>query len=352
MAQSGAAKTQGRVQRRLTQGRVDQKAKAAKTVQETRVLKLEGLQPEGHALSHRYALMGQYKEEYGQLGVFSLCVNERRVWKMTGEDYLYLFYAQRETEEDKRWHWWIGDKKSMEKGEGNGIARVASTAYTPNKITGVWQVTNQVTGSWWHAAPEMKVTVYTPAKQKDVQKGSAKGGLSAGGTLSEAAQTHLGKYEKRMQEETASAESARKGEDDIEDAVIAHVNPILREEMRRDSLTDETAEELIKRLAEDYQCESESESESDEEDAEADESEGGDGEGGGGSDGGGDEPQRRDDNDIRRILCFGLLHLKKLRNDAHAIPFELRQELIAVRCICIDLKLCAGFDTLLFSYRR
>jgi hypothetical protein len=128
--------------------------------------------------------MGRYKEEYGLLGFKPLyCVNERRVWKMTGEDYLYLFYAQRETEEDKRWHWWIGGKKSMEKGEGNGIARVASTAYTPNKITGVWQVTlqvtNQVTGNCWHAAPEMKVTVYTPAKQEDVRKGSARGGILA-----------------------------------------------------------------------------------------------------------------------------------------------------------------------------
>jgi hypothetical protein len=42
------------------------------------------------------------------------------------------------------------------------------------------------------------------------------------------------------------------------------------------------------------------------------------------------------------ILCFGLLHTKKLRNDAHAIPFALRQELSAVRCVCIDLTLCAG----------
>jgi hypothetical protein len=95
-------------------------------------------------------------------------------------------------------------------------------------------------------------------------KGSARG-ISSGGTLSEAAQAHLGKYKKRMQEETALAESAGKGED----AVIAHVKPILLEEMRRDSLTEETTEELIKRLAEDYQCESGSES--DEEDDEADE---------------------------------------------------------------------------------
>jgi hypothetical protein len=107
-------------------------------------------------------------------------------------------------------------------------------------------------------------------------KGSARRGISSGGTLSEAAQAHLGKYMKRMQEETASAESAGKGED----AIIAHVEPLLREEMRRDSLTEKTAEELIKRLVEDYQCESGSESESDEEDDEADESEGGDGEGG------------------------------------------------------------------------
>jgi hypothetical protein len=268
----------------LTQGRVDQKAKAAKTVQQTRVLKMEGLRPERHPLSCRYALMGQYKEEYGPLGFKSLSVNERRVWKMTGEDYLYLFYAQRETEEDKRWHWWIGGKKSMEKGEGNGIARVASTAYTPNKITGVWwvtlPVTNQVTGNRWHAAPEMKVTVHTPAKQEDVHTGSAKG-ISSGGTLSEAAQVHLGKYEKRMQEETALAESAGKDEDEI----IAQVELLLLEEMRRDSLTEETAEELIKRLGEDYQCESGS----DEEDDEAEEAEGGDGEGEGGSDGGGDD---------------------------------------------------------------
>jgi hypothetical protein len=84
-------------------------------------------------------------------------------------------------------------------------------------------------------------------------------------TLSYAAQGHLGKYKKRMQEETNSAESAGKDED----AIIAHVLPLLREEMRRDSLTEETAEELIKRLVEDYQCESES----DEEDDEADEQE-------------------------------------------------------------------------------
>jgi hypothetical protein len=283
--ESGAQRRLGRVD--LTQGRVDQKAKATKTVQETRVLKLEGLQPEGHALSHRYALMGQYKEEYGPLGLKSLCVNKRRVWKMAGEDYLYLFYAQRETEEDKRWHWWIGGKKSMEKGEGNGIARVASTAYTPNKITGVWRVTlpviNQVTGNCWHDAPEMKVTVHTPAKQEDVHTGSAKG-ISSEGTLSEAAQAHFGKYKKRMTEETASAESAGKREA----AVIAHVEPLLREEMRRDSLIEKTAEELIKRLVDDYGCESESES--DEEDDKAEEAEGGDGEGGGGSDGGGDDP--------------------------------------------------------------
>jgi hypothetical protein len=90
-----------------------------------------------------------------------------------------------------------------------------------------------------------------------------------------------------MQEETKSAESAGKDED----ATIAHVEPLLREEMRRDLLTEKTAEELIKRLVEDYQCESGSESGSDEEDDTADESEGGDGEGGGGSDdGGGDDP--------------------------------------------------------------
>jgi hypothetical protein len=96
-------------------------------------------------------------------------------------------------------------------------------------------------------------------------KGSAKGGISVGGTWSEAAQAHLGKYKKRMQKETASAESAGKDED----AIIAHVEPLLREEMRRDSLTEKTAEELIKRLVEDYQCESGGES--DEEDGEADE---------------------------------------------------------------------------------
>jgi hypothetical protein len=129
-------------------------------------------------------------------------------------------------------------------------------------------------------------------------------------------------------------ESAGKGED----AIIAHVEPLLWEEMRRDSLTEKTAEEPIKRLVEDYQWSSGS----DEDDDEAD----------GGSYGGGDEPQHRDDNDIRRILCFGLLHTKKLRNDAHTIPFELRQELIAVRYVCIDLTLCAGFDTLIFGYRR
>jgi hypothetical protein len=88
-------------------------------------------------------------------------------------------------------------------------------------------------------------------------KGSARG-ISSGGTLSEAAQAHLGKYKKRMQEETSAeillAESAGKSED----AIIAHVKPLLREEMRWDSLIEETAEELIKSLVEDYQCESES----------------------------------------------------------------------------------------------
>jgi hypothetical protein len=90
-------------------------------------------------------------------------------------------------------------------------------------------------------------------------KGSARG-IPSGGTWSKAAQAHLGKYKKRMQEETASAESAGKGED----AIIAHVEPLLREEMRRDSLTEETAEELIKRLVGDYQCESGSDEDDDE----------------------------------------------------------------------------------------
>jgi hypothetical protein len=51
-----------------------------------------------------------------------------------------------------------------------------------------------------------------------------------------------------MKEETASAKLAGKGEI----AIIAHVEPLLREEMRRDSLTEKTAEELIKRLVEDH----------------------------------------------------------------------------------------------------
>jgi hypothetical protein len=51
--------------------------------------------------------------------------------------------------------------------------------------------------------------------------------------------------------------------------------------MRRDSLTEKTAEELINRLVGDYQCESGS----DEEDDEAEEAQGGDDDGDGGSDG-------------------------------------------------------------------
>jgi hypothetical protein len=35
--------------------------------------------------------------------------------------------------------------------------------------------------------------------------------------------------------------------------------------------------------------------------------------------------------EIRRILCFGLLHANKLKRDAYGIPFEVRQEMIAVR---------------------
>jgi hypothetical protein len=102
---------------------------------------------------------GQEEGDHQQdvMGVYELVegkeVNARGVWKLTSKEE-FMWYAQRQKDDDKRWHWWISDRESMEAGKAEGWMNVASTALTPDKTTETWQVWD---GEEWHDAPKVRV---------------------------------------------------------------------------------------------------------------------------------------------------------------------------------------------------
>jgi hypothetical protein len=87
---------------------------------------------------------------HGMMGVYERLdrkdVNGRGVWQLLGND-AFLFYAQREREDDGRWHWWVGDKEDMETGKGRGYLKVPSDAVSPTDLTETWTAT-EPWGSW------------------------------------------------------------------------------------------------------------------------------------------------------------------------------------------------------------
>jgi hypothetical protein len=118
-----------------------------KTGKSTDIL-LEG-QQQG---DHKHKTMGVYELMEGKE------VNGRGVWQMEGgvESGMYMFfmyYAKRDTPDDKRWHWWIGGRAGMEAGEGVGGVKVASSALTPDQVTETWQVGD---GTGWPDAPKVR----------------------------------------------------------------------------------------------------------------------------------------------------------------------------------------------------
>jgi hypothetical protein len=72
----------------------------------------------------------------------SKMVNGRGVWQMAGGKEYFMYYAKRDTPDDKRWHWFISSRESMEVGNGKGRMGVASTALTPDQVTETWKVSD------------------------------------------------------------------------------------------------------------------------------------------------------------------------------------------------------------------
>jgi hypothetical protein len=89
-------------------------------------------------------------------GVYELVegkeVNGRGVFQILGGEEVFMYYAKRNTPDDKRWHWWISyGRENMEAGEAAGVLKVASAALTPGQVTETWQVGD---GTAWIDAPD------------------------------------------------------------------------------------------------------------------------------------------------------------------------------------------------------
>jgi hypothetical protein len=88
---------------------------------------------------------------HNKMGVYELVegkeVNGRGVWQMAGMEY-FMYYSSGKA-------WWIGNREWMEAGKAHGWLNVASTARTPDKVTGVWEVFDAA----WLDAPKVTAKV-------------------------------------------------------------------------------------------------------------------------------------------------------------------------------------------------
>jgi hypothetical protein len=100
------------------------------------------------------------------MGVYELMegmeVNGRGVWQAAGGEENFMYYAKRNTPDDKRWHWFVSDRKYMEAGKGAGWMKVASTALTPDQVTETWQVT----GKGWLNAPKVRARMCSAEEKR------------------------------------------------------------------------------------------------------------------------------------------------------------------------------------------
>jgi Ca2+-binding EF-hand superfamily protein len=134
------------------------------------------------------------EEMEDNVGVYELLagkeVNGRGVWKKrqkTSGGQTFIYYAQRNKETDKRWHWWASDEESMDAGQGAGWLKCPSDALTPDKITETWQVVDPARDGAWPDAltlqaektPFSLTVVYDNLDADDIQGGVA----AAGGGL-------------------------------------------------------------------------------------------------------------------------------------------------------------------------
>jgi hypothetical protein len=97
-------------------------------------------------------------------------VNGRGVWQMAGGQECFMYYAKRDTPDDKRWHWWINGKRaSMEAGKASGQMKVADagvmfaalTALTPDQVTETWQITPE-----WVDAPKVRARMCSAEEKR------------------------------------------------------------------------------------------------------------------------------------------------------------------------------------------
>jgi hypothetical protein len=92
-------------------------------------------------------------------GVYRLAkekTNERGVWQSIEDGRLFLFYAQRNKDNDMRWHWWLSD--SVPEGPGRGFMKVGSNAHTPTLVTETWECNWHSTEQAWDADPAIKIS--------------------------------------------------------------------------------------------------------------------------------------------------------------------------------------------------
>jgi hypothetical protein len=90
-------------------------------------------------------------------------VNGRGVWQMAGGVENFMYYAKRDKPDDKRWHWFVCDRESMEAGEGVGWMKVASAALTLDQVTETWQVNPVDT---WVDAPKVRARMYSAEEKR------------------------------------------------------------------------------------------------------------------------------------------------------------------------------------------
>jgi hypothetical protein len=98
-------------------------------------------------------LKGQQQgdHQHNKMGMYELIegkeVNGRGVWQMAGGKEYFMYYNSIK-------EWMIGDSREyMEAGKADGWMYVATTALTPDQVTGTWKVWD---GTAWVDAPKVR----------------------------------------------------------------------------------------------------------------------------------------------------------------------------------------------------
>jgi hypothetical protein len=147
---------------------VEEERQAMAQAKEARDILVEGLE-EGKFI-HTTSPLYTHRDK---MGVYELMedkeTNGRGVWQNVQTKDYFMYCAIATALGDRRLHWFISDRESMEAGEGLGFVKVASSALTPDKITETWEV-GDGKGVDYYTAPNVRARVWTAEEKRAAQR--------------------------------------------------------------------------------------------------------------------------------------------------------------------------------------